>query len=169
MKLIFFILVIIFFSSCSDYFSSFPVAKEKKSYYNGELTGNWSFIEMSNDTNSSTEKHTLVISCSDNKNYDIKMIPDEFPDSVIFAKTFLTKLKPNEYANVRFFEKDKLEDGFLILKFNISNDTLIFSTIHKDSIKYEINCSKDLALFLKKNSSNKIWNSTYKYFRKKIE
>ncbi|OFX50267.1 MAG: hypothetical protein A2046_12155 [Bacteroidetes bacterium GWA2_30_7] len=165
MRLIFFILLLSFFSSCSDYFSSFPAGKENKSYYKSDLIGSWRFIEIKNDTSSSTEKHILEVTSIDNKNYNLKMIPDEYPDSFVMAKAFLTKLKPNEYANVRFYEKDKLEDGFLIIKFNLSNDSLIFSTIHKDSVKYEINSTKDLVTFLKTYSGNNIWNSTYKYIR----
>ncbi|OFX19940.1 MAG: hypothetical protein A2033_19025 [Bacteroidetes bacterium GWA2_31_9] len=169
MRLIFFALVVLFFSSCNDYFSSFPAGKENKSYLKNELIGNWEFLELSNDTNSSTEKHTLIISTNDNKNYDLKMIPVDFPDSVEQAKAFLTMIKPNEYANVRFFDKGKIEDGFLILKFNVVSDSLIFSTIHKDSVQFQINSIADLAKFLKTYSSNSIWNSTYKYIRKKIE
>ena len=166
MRLIFFALIVIIFCSCNDYFSSFPAGKEAKSYLKNELIGSWTFIEMSNDTNSSTEKHNLIISTNDNINYDLKMIPLAYPDSVEQAKAFLTMIKPNEYANVRFFDNGKLEDGFLILKFTVNSDSLIFSTIHKDSVKFEINSTSDLAKFLKTYSSNNIWNSTYKYVRK---
>lgn len=167
MRLIFFALLIVFFSSCNDYFSSFPAGKEAKSYLKTELIGSWNFIEMSNDTNSSTEKHSIIISTNDNLNYELKMIPLSNPDSVERAKAFLTKIKPYEYANIRFFDNGKLEDGFLIVKFNVDSDSLIFSTIHKDSVSFEINSTNDLAKFLKIYSPENIWNNTYKYVRKK--
>jgi hypothetical protein len=174
-KLIFIPLLLIVFTicSCKDYSCVFPVTPESKAVHFKNIEGNWKY-DTTNiihlnlpDTveESKTEPHKLLIKKISATGYEIKLIPIDKPDSINYMQGWFSKVVNDYYANIKFFEKGKPEEEFLILNIKSQNDTLYCRTIHADSVIYEINESAHLYKFLKENQNRNIWNSYYRYIR----
>lgn len=163
-------------TGCIDYTSKVPLDSEKKSYLKPELIGTWEFVWSSYDTTDNglfnkLDTHYLEIVSFNDKEYLIIYIDSDNKEQIKdLYKGYITKIGDYEFANVQPLKFiDTLETYYIIYKFEIAGDTLIYTGISDDFLKTKFEKSGAFKKYIKKNINNKdLWGVTRKYVKKTI-
>jgi hypothetical protein len=182
MKSIFLSLVTIFFS-CAEYSSKYPVGHEIDSPLMKQVIGEWQFLchfEDDQIITRSYNSHYLRIMPFNNHEYLIEYVLDEIEDidtyfqETRFMRAFITKVDKYYIANIQGITVEEEEEiNFIIHKFTVGNDTLIYTGISEKNFKNmhpEILSINEHYNFVRSIIEiDSVWNTKYIYVKKKSD
>lgn len=156
------LIVVLCFSSCSDYSSSVPITNSKQSSIDSAFIGKWRYVP--NNTNEikieKYSEHLLDIFPFNENEYVIRMYNKQ--DDQIFSRAFISEIESNKYVNIQLLNFNAPE--YYIYQFNLVGDTIYYYSIDKEKFNLQFKKSKNLRkALLNSNQKGEILGTPRKY------